>query len=198
MSNKESKTSWALSLPHSLTLGFAGRIGHGSRHIHKSSWHLGGGVCKTLFSYQRDGGGTRGVAQVPGDHWQFAMGWEADGPGINCLSSVHGSTNLSMEFHLWRAKQVVGADRRSREAGGQMVSEEVKGQRACALSTLPTTGPYCKALQSPRTKTCNQKAALNRTFFGRLCNQRGEERVDGEEPAEGCEGPDEHQVCGAP
>ena len=31
-------------------------------------------VRKALFSYQRDGGGTRGVAQVQGDHWKFVMG----------------------------------------------------------------------------------------------------------------------------
>ena len=67
-------------------------------------------VRKTLFGYQRDGGGTKGVAQVQGDLWQFAMGREADGPGINCMFSVHCSTNLRMECHLWGAEQVVRAD----------------------------------------------------------------------------------------
>ena len=86
-------------------------------------------VRKQLSCYRRDGGGTRGVAQAQGDHWQFAMGREADGPDINCLSSVYRSTNLRMEFHIWRAEQVVGADGPSGEAGGQGVSEEAKGQR---------------------------------------------------------------------
>ena len=86
-------------------------------------------IRKQLSSYRIDGGGTRGVAQAQGDHWQFAMGREADGPGIKCLSSVHRSTNLRMEFHIWRAEQVVGADGPFGEAAGQGVSEEANGQR---------------------------------------------------------------------
>ena len=131
-------------------------------------------VRKTLFSYRRDRGGTRGVAQVQGDHWQFAMGREAAGSGINCLSSVHCSTNLSMEFLIWRAEHVVGADGPSGEAGGQGSQRRRRGRghkRCHCCQQLGHIARYCRAPE-PRPATKKQPSTAPSSAGSALSNAK--------------------------
>ena len=154
VSNKES-TSWAVSVPHPLTRGVFGRIGHGSWHIHTPSWCLGGdGPQDTVhlsdrwrWSKRSCTGSGRLLAVCDG-----TGGWRPRHQmSVQCplqhqtqygVSSMESLTSCRSGWTVWR----------SRRPGGLRGSE---GAEVISAVTAASKWAILQGTAGPRTKTCN-------------------------------------------
>ena len=151
-----------------------------------------------MFSYQRDVGGTRGLAHVQGDHWQFAIGREAGSRGTNCYSVSTAAPTSRWSFIYGELNKLSERIDRLEKQKARWLQRRRKGRGhvlCYRCQQLGNIARYCR-VQAPTPATKGQPSIppSSASVGSAISDAKRGRGVDGTKPEEGCEeGPGQHQ-----